>query len=142
MAKEKTSPLFWVFSTLTASQAYQADAQRGESWIKEGPEIIIQGGHGLTVRNSQGAILTPRGVSTRVTADELEWLKKCSAFNAHVKAGKITVESSEIDAEKVAADMECHNGDAQLSLADLGGQMTREGRITVKTDPAESLVPA
>ena len=105
----------FVYSTLTADQAYTV-------WDKGGADLpvakricIIKGGAGIANKN----LITPRGVATHVTPQQLEALEACDAFKRHKERGYIRVDDKEQDAEKVAAaSMAEKDGGAPLTDAD------------------------
>lgn len=73
-------------------------------------KILIRGK--ANVINTQ-SLITPKGVVSEVTDDELAELQKMSAFNASVKAGFYTVEKKKVEVEKVVKDMTKKDKSAQ-----------------------------
>jgi hypothetical protein len=92
----------YVYSTLTAGQDYLNYVQ-GPADIKipEGNPVRIDGGHGVATKK----LITPIGVATEVTDEELSYLRRNEGFKAHVKQGFIIVSESKSDPEKVVPDM-------------------------------------
>lgn len=93
--------MHYVYSTATCDIAYGV-------WIKGGNDlpirtraIVIKGGAGVANKH----LITPRGVVTEVSDEELALLEQDEAFQRHVEHGFIRVERAKIDPEKVAADM-------------------------------------
>lgn len=113
-----------VFSTLTSPNEYV-------EWVKRGDQtsiarrVLIQGGHGVMNKN----FLTPLGVATEVSDDELEFLLKNDHFKFHMENGFIKVEKKKVDTEKVAADMKLRDESSPATPADYapGGRMGDSG---------------
>ena len=59
-------------------------------------------------------MLTPKGVATLVTDEQLKTLEQIKAFQKHQEEGFITVDKSKHDPEKVAKDMTGKDKSAQL----------------------------
>ena len=97
---------FYVYSTMTSSTAY---AVYKETNAKDIPvitkKILIEGGSNVVPIPSKG-IITPRGVVTEVSDDDMALLEKDYHFNEHKKHGYITVEKKAIPVEKAVAAME------------------------------------
>ena len=113
----------YVYSTLTSANEFAAYSQMGDQ-VRIGRTVRIEGGHGVMNRN----LITPQGVATEVTDDELEFLLTINGFQDHVNSGFITYDQKKVDAEKVIIDMERQDGSAQMSEADI----TEGGRFEVK----------
>lgn len=105
--------MVYIYSTLTNDQSYDVYklAPTGVSVLVA--SIKIAGGHGRI----NDRFVTPRGVVTEVTVEQLKLLKQCEVFNTHVKNGFIVVESKKKDAEAVAIEMEGADKSAQASPA-------------------------
>ncbi len=63
--------------------------------------VTIKGGAGVANKN----IITPLGVHTEVSAEEMDLLNENGIFKLHKDAGFIAVEEKKADVEKVVADM-------------------------------------
>jgi hypothetical protein len=99
----------YVYSTLTASQRYQTYTKSDNGIPSaERPSILIQGGSNVADKN----FVTPRGVVTKVTAEQVKELQQNELFKTHVKNGFITIEDKEVDKEKVVADLTQRSPDA------------------------------
>lgn len=112
----------YVYSTLTCDNeyvGYKKDGQGNPNIVER--SVRIAGGHGLMNRN----FLTPRGMVTEVTDEELEFLKTVNMFKLHVENGFITYDNKKVDAEKVAANMRGRDESSQIVPADYekGGKM-------------------
>lgn len=64
-------------------------------------QVLIKGGSGIANKN----IITPYGVATEVTPDELAQLESNEQFQLHKANGYIRVESKKSETEKVVKDM-------------------------------------
>lgn len=123
----------YVYSTLTCDNEYA-------EWAKAGDQqsilhkVLIKGGHGVMNKN----FLTPLGVVTEVSDDDLRFLMNNSAFKFHLEGGFLKVEEKAHDAEKVAADMKSADLSAQLTPADFeeGGRAHVPGGKAPKSKQA------
>lgn len=91
---------YYVFSKLANDQQYNTFSKAGaanELPILEN-SVFIRGGAGIANKN----FLTPQGVMSKITEDELARLKTNAVFVAHAKNGFITVEEKSGDADEVA----------------------------------------
>lgn len=104
----------FVFSTLATDQRYQNYINGGGDQPVPAAVVFIKGGSGVAGRN----FITPMGVPTEVTDEELGHLEKNPVFQLHQKNGFITVQTKKYDAEKVAADMNRADKSAPLTPAD------------------------
>lgn len=95
MAKE-----YFVFSTLSAGVTYTHYEKSGGDLPIPTKRIPIKGGAGIADKN----LITPLGVMTRVTEEEMGYLLKNDLFTLHQKNGFITVRESPQDVEKVVAE--------------------------------------
>lgn len=104
----------YVVSTLANSQEYAEyeklstrASQVSRPAVKK-HSIIIKGGAGV-----QGALHTPQGVLTKVTAEDIEFLENNRLFKQHVAAGHLKIVNREVDPEKVAKDLKTDTGDTK-----------------------------
>ncbi|EAO0065952.1 hypothetical protein GPN87_003083 [Salmonella enterica] len=105
---------YYIYSTLTGSQAYQVYRQGGADLPLVDKTILVAGGANVANKH----FITPRGVVTSVTDEELELLEKNPVFALHKANGFITVEAKEVSVEKVVSDMEARDESAPLTEAD------------------------
>lgn len=95
------SKSIYVFSTLAASVLYQNFDKGGADLpIPQGSGVLIKGGAGVADRQ----FVTPRGVVTPVTPEELVYLSQNPVFALHKKNGFISVEESNKDIERVVSE--------------------------------------
>lgn len=90
-----------VFSTLASSVAYTNHVQGGADLPIALEPVTIQGGAGV----ANDRIVTPRGVATRVTEAQVEYLRANPIFQLHEKNGFVMVSENAADPDKAAADM-------------------------------------
>ena len=83
----------YVYSTLSASVAYEVDGGRN---------ILIAGGANIPDKH----FLTPQGVVTSVTEEDLALLKKNRVFELHAKNGFLKWHGKKVEVEAVVADMQ------------------------------------
>lgn len=104
----------FIYSTLTCDNAYTNYGPGGGDIPIAEPSILIKGGANAADKR----IVTPYGVVTEVTEDQLASLEKNADFQLHKKNGFITVSTSKKDPEVVAADMTPRSPDAPLVEGD------------------------
>ena len=90
----------YIFSTLANDQKYQ-NWIRGEGVNTPGEFVYITGGAGV----ANDRIVTPLGVMTEVSDEQLAVLKSNVVFQKHERDGFIVVQNKKADPEKVASDM-------------------------------------
>lgn len=76
--------------------------------IPDGNKVTIHGGSNVSNKH----FVTPRGVVTSVTDDQLEWLKSQELFNRMVKDGFLTITESKVEPEVVLPDMKLQDKSA------------------------------
>ncbi|CAH0447399.1 hypothetical protein LMG10661_03465 [Ralstonia syzygii subsp. syzygii] len=104
----------YVYSTATCDTAYGVWTKGGGDLPIRARSIVIRGGTGVANKH----LITPRGVVTQVTDEELGILEQDDAFKRHVERGFIRVERMKADPEKVAADMNGRDAASPLVPAD------------------------
>ncbi|UNY40212.1 hypothetical protein KLEP174_gp08 [Pseudomonas phage vB_PcuM_ KLEP17-4] len=100
----------YVYSTLSNDQRYVSYTSGASGVPKPESSIFIAGQANLMNKH----FVTPRGVATKVTAEQLAELRNNDLFKLHMKNGFITVSESKMDAEIVAADMEGRDQSAPI----------------------------
>lgn len=101
-----------VFSTIANDQLYTNWLPGPDLPIK-GAQVLIKGGTGV----ANDRLITPLGVATQVSDDELGELRKNPVFLQHEKDGFIRVRDKRADPEKVAADMNLKDPSAPITPA-------------------------
>jgi hypothetical protein len=106
----------FVCSTATNSAYYCEYAKGGADVPVLKKKVLIKGGANIGGKS----LVTPRGVVTEVTQEDLDFLLKNDAFNRHVKNGFLTVveQKKQPEAEKVAKDMQPADASAPLTDTD------------------------
>lgn len=81
----------WVFSTLSNDNAYTEYTKGGSDLPIATRSVLIKGGTGVT----DARLVTPQGVATEVSGDELALLEANTLFQLHKKNGFIKVEEGD-----------------------------------------------
>lgn len=103
----------YVYSTLTADQnytLYPADADPRQI-PKALQTVFIAGGANVVDNHS---MVTPRGVVTEVSDEQMKVLEKIPAFDKHRKAGFISIDKIMNAPDEVAKDMTPQDESSQL----------------------------
>ncbi len=108
---------YYVYSTLTADNKYNLFAKGGADVPTIEKSATIKGG--ANVANDK--IMTPRGVVTTVSSDDLEMLKKNPVFKQHCDNGFIHFEVTKMDAEVAADNMSPKDNSAPIVPQDFSG---------------------
>lgn len=87
----------YAYSTLTSANSY---VQRDELQNIV-MSVTIKGGANLSSASGDG-LVTPRGVATKITDAEADFLKEHPLFIEHEKNGFVMIDSADKDADKVA----------------------------------------
>lgn len=134
--------MYYVYSTATNSGSYveyEKNASNELSIPKKWPNgkpmvVTIKGGHGLSDKH----FVTPKGVVTQVTDEEMEWLKTNPAFLRHMDRGFISYDKKKVAPEKKARDMEQKDNCAPLTPKDYEKAKDSDGNdmmFTTKKPP-------
>lgn len=123
----------YVFSTLTAGQDYTLYEVNpsGVNMVKA--VVSIKGGANLPDKH----LITPLGVVTEVTDDELAILNRIDDFKRHKELGFITVQERKDDVEAVVADMEQRDESAPLTPNDYAEGDGQAKPVVVESDEAQ-----
>ena len=104
------SKKLFVFSTLASDVAYTNHVSGGADLPVALPSVLIKGGAGV----ANDRIVTPRGVATEVTEEQVEYLRANEVFKLHERNGFVMVSESYADPDTVAADMTGRDHSAPL----------------------------
>ena len=107
----------YIYSTLSNDQIYASYHKRvgaREQAMKRANGIFIAGQANVTNKN----FITPKGVVTKISAEEFEAIKKCQGFNDHLSAGYLSVEDKEFKPEDVAKSMKAKDESAPKAESD------------------------
>lgn len=93
----------YVYSTLATSMRYTiwSEPEHKHALPIREQIILVKGGAGIANKH----FVTPRGVRTEVTDEQLELLKKDKIFQMHMKNGFVTIDSVSLPPEKMAKQM-------------------------------------
>lgn len=125
----------YVYSTLTADQVYTSYVTDPNGIAQPKSSIFIAGQANITNKN----FVTPLGVVTEVTAEELAELKQNDMFKLHAQNGFISISEAKADPEVVAADMTGRDQSAPLVLEDLDSE--DEAPVTNKPEAKSTRKP-
>lgn len=103
----------YVYSTLSNDQAYTAYAKGGET---PQPEEVVYINGKANIADKR--FITPQGVVTKITAEQLAVLEGIELFSIHKANGFISVSETAADPEHVAADMVGRDESAPLVESD------------------------
>jgi len=129
--------MHYVYSTLATDMKYvewQEAPKGAKDYIPtEKASVVIKGGAGVVTKN----LITPMGVATAVSDEEMAILQQSSVFKAHERNGYIRIESKRMDPEKAASDMEGRDESAQAVEADFkkGGRFAAQQTGAPKSGP-------
>lgn len=128
------SKKLFIFSTLASDVAYTNHAQGGADMPIDLPPVLIKGGAGV----ANDRIVTPRGVATTVTEEQVEYLRANQVFQLHEKNGFVMVSDTYADPDIVAADMTGRDNSAPVVPQDniAADAETIVGGEAVATDAA------
>ena len=129
----------FVISTLTGDQEYTlwAPNPEGKGVPKVRKSVIVFGGANTAPQGlglvKTGAILTPKGVATSVSKEELEFLEANKAFKRHKDRGYLTISNAKnINADEVAKDMTAKDAGAQLEDSDFPDDADKKPKVNGK----------
>lgn len=106
------SKVFFVYSTMTGGVTYNEYIRTANDIPEIGRRVAIKGGTNVYRANT---LSTPRGVVTKVSEADMEFLMTDELFKTHVKNGYITFDSVEVDPEvMVGKGMEQRDGSSPL----------------------------
>lgn len=105
----------YVYSTLSSDVIYQNTVPGGADIPRVVAEVLIKGGAGI----ANDRLITPRGVVTSVTEQQLEALRLNPVFQMHEKNGFIQVSDHSVNADTAAADMVGRDQSAPVVPQDL-----------------------
>lgn len=88
----------YIFSTLACDNEYRSYTKGGNDMPSVEKSVLVKGGAGIANKN----LITPRGVMTSVSDEDLKHLEANESFQMHKENGYITVESKKADADEVA----------------------------------------
>lgn len=127
-----------VYSTLACSQTYGPYTAGGGDLPRREVSVTIQGGAGVSNKH----FMTPQGVATTITAEQLKLCRQDLVFQEQEKRGYIKVDESTgkvTDADHVATDMANDDPSRPLAPADVTGTLQDPDTVTTNVAPAPVL---
>lgn len=130
----------YVYSTATCSGTYvkyqdvpaNSDNKSSPGHNKVVKSVTIQGGNGVATRH----LITPKGMVTKVSDEDLAFLMQNRSFQRHMDAGFITVDKKKVDPAIKAKDMTEKDGSAPLTPKDFEkGEQSDENTKVYKGVP-------
>lgn len=105
----------YVYSTLANDNIYHVYAETSKDPKSIEPRrsvhsILIKGGAGIATKH----LITPLGVVTQISEEDLKILEKDESFQVHVKNGFLKIDNKKVDVEVVVADMESRDHSAPI----------------------------
>jgi hypothetical protein len=115
----------YVFSTATTPVSfveYSPHVANRVPTVKR--KVIIKGGANRPTKH----LLTPRGIATEVSAEDMDFLSKDVKFQKMVKEGFMTFASDEREIDRVVSDMKAKDNSAPGVAADFvkGGRFAKD----------------
>lgn len=126
-----------IISTLTAGQnyhIYETGKDSNLNVIKK--TIAIKGGANNARRGGESGVITPQGVITEVSEDDLALLMKDENFKLHLDGGHLKVSNEKVKVSKAVKDMKDKDESAPLVDKDFkeggraGGDAPTTGKIS------------
>ena len=116
----------YVFSTLANDQIYQGWDTNPDTGINApSHRVHIKGGAGV----ANDRLVTPAGVATEVSNDDLEFIKKNPVFKVHVNNGYITISAKKAEVETVVKDMNKRDKSAPATPESLSKDLPEGMRV-------------
>ncbi|MGJ0509054.1 MAG: hypothetical protein ACR652_18425 [Methylocystis sp.] len=128
----------YVYSTLSADQLYTTYVKGGNDIPRPERTVLIKGGANVATKH----LLTPRGVVTQVTAEELALLRDNKLFQLHEKNGYVKVDTSKQEVEKAVTDMEPRDESSPLVPGDFQVDNKPEPVLNLPDAPQANETPA
>lgn len=123
----------YLYSTLSAPTEYTGWKEGGADMPTAAWSVVVNAGAGVATKH----LITPVGVMTEVTAEELKLLQENDVFKRHLKNGYIKIDEKKHAVEAVVADMEARDNSAPLVEADFA-----EGEAPkTNVEPVKAVAP-
>lgn len=122
----------YIYSTLANDQAYTDHEPLSDKGAlqREKQRVIIKGGAGV----ANDRLITPLGVVTKITDQEMSVLQKNEVFRLHKQNGYIKIGNHEVDAEVMAADMTTRDESAPMVPGDFNAEHDGVSEPIVNSD--------
>jgi hypothetical protein len=110
----------YIYSTMSADVLYNSLKRNNAGNIVQTEGILIKGGANVVAK--RGDLITPRGVRTEVTDDQLARLEKDQLFNLHKENGFVTVDGKR-NANDVAKNMQKKDKSGQKTPVEIEAEV-------------------
>jgi hypothetical protein len=126
-----------VYSTLACSQVYGPYTKGGGDLPRREVSVHIKGGAGVSNKH----FLTPQGVVTTITQEELALCRQDLVFLQQEAAGYLVVDEKgkAVDPDHVATDMANDDPSRPLAPADVTGTLNDPDNVVTNVAPAPVL---
>lgn len=114
----------WIHSTLTCPQQYTTYAIGADGIAVSTGSVIVKGGAHITQKN----LVTPYGVATEVTDEQLEQLRSNQVFVAHERNGFVKVDSRPLKEDELVSDLEIADESAPLTAEKIKQKNTSKAK--------------
>ena len=91
----------YIYSTLSCDNEYRGYKEGSKDVPTVKWAVVIKGGANIASKN----LITPKGVLTTVSDEEMKLLEGNAQFKRHVDRGFLIVEKKKVEAEEVAKNM-------------------------------------
>lgn len=108
----------YVYSTLSSSVDYTTYVKNSPNDVSTVEHVVSIAG-GANVAGKGAALITPRGVATKVTDEQVTALRENQVFKLHEANGYITVNDKKEDPENVATDLTTRDESSPIVPEDL-----------------------
>jgi hypothetical protein len=115
----------YVYSTLTAGQEYTGWIKGAGNLPKRKHSVRINGGANLYSKR----LITPLGVVTEISKEDLSFLRAHKVFQKHEKNGFLRIETQKREVEVVVADMEHRDASAPDTPEDFVNKSLDDGHM-------------
>lgn len=123
-----------VYSTLSSGMVFADYAQTsGNDLPTISKRVEIHGKANVITKH----LITPKGIGTEVSPEDLDWLEKNESFKELVENGFLTVSNHQASADKVAADMTPRDASSPLTPTDYTDNGVNAPKVDATQKPAE-----
>lgn len=128
----------YIYSTLSADVLYGPYRPGGGDIPERVAHVHIKGKAGITTDR----LVTPRGVVTPVTAEQLAICEADPVFIMHRTNGFIVVDDADMDADNMGDSMAKDKGSAPTTAADFKAQTDSDGNLETGNQVIKVVAPA
>lgn len=106
--------MYFIYSTLSCDNEYRGYKEGSKDVPSVKWSVVIKGGANIASKN----LITPKGVLTTVSDEEMALLETNAQFKRHVERGFLIVEKKKVEAEEVAKNMKKKDKSAPTVASD------------------------